>query len=305
METFSWQGFRCAYEVYFRDKTTQPQPPLLLIHPIGVGLSGQFWQPLVQLWQAQSPAQSPAQSLAHTLYIPDLLGCGQSDMPRQAITPQVWAQQMAYLLQTVIREPTVIVVQGASLPVVLELMKIPAAVALVQKLVLSGPPTLYLLTQTIPQWQQQLNWRLFDSPLGWAFFQYARTRLFLQSFSTRQLFARAEDVSETWLSMLETGAQNAASRHAVFSFLAGFWRQDYADIFSQIQVPTLIVMGESASTIDRKAKQSLQTNQTGEEKLKGYLKLFSTAQGIMVPGRNVVPYESTEAFMKALESFLH
>jgi pimeloyl-ACP methyl ester carboxylesterase len=297
MQTFSYQGFQCAYDVYSAGETTQPQPPLLLIHPIGVGLSGQFWTPFAQRWQAQSHG--------HTLYIPDLLGCGQSDMPRMAITPQCWAKQMAELLQQVIHTPTIVVVQGASLPVALELMKIPEAAALVHKLVLSGPPTLYLLSQPIPPWQQQLNWRLFASPLGWAFFQYARTRSFLKSFSIRQLFARAEDVNEAWLSMLEIGAKDVASRHAVFSFLAGFWRQDYTDIFAQIHIPTLIVMGENASTIDRKAKQTMQTSQTGEDKLQGYLKLFSSAQGVMVPGRNVVPYESTEAFMQAVESFLH
>jgi hypothetical protein len=37
-------NYRCAYEVHQPINATPEGVPLVLIHPIGVGLSRQFWQ---------------------------------------------------------------------------------------------------------------------------------------------------------------------------------------------------------------------------------------------------------------------
>ena len=42
---YTWANYRCAYQVYNPVNVSKVnQTPLLLIHPIGVGLSGWFWQ---------------------------------------------------------------------------------------------------------------------------------------------------------------------------------------------------------------------------------------------------------------------
>ncbi|MEO0455462.1 MAG: alpha/beta hydrolase [Cyanobacteria bacterium P01_A01_bin.114] len=291
MASYTWQTYRCGYEVYFAGETTAPKPPLLLIHPIGVGLGRQFWHPLVNQWQGQNRP--------NTLYAPDLLGCGDSDMPHAAYRPQDWAAQLSYFLTEIVQQPAIVVVQGALLPVAVRLCERPEVSALISGLVLSGPPAWSLMTQPTPVWRQRVNWNLFDSPLGWGFYQYARRRAFLASFSTRQLFDRPEDVTDDWLTMLDRGAQDMASRHAVFSFLAGFWRQDYGAAIATIQQPTLVIMGEAASSIDRTAKGTL-----GQERLKDYLNHFPNAQGVTIEGRNVLPYESTQAFIQAIVPFI-
>jgi hypothetical protein len=84
-----------------------------------------------------------------------------------------------------------------------------------------------VMTQATGVRQQKITWNLLDSPLGTAFYFYARRPQFLSSFSTRQLFASSDRVDSEWLDLLVKGAVNPASRYAVFSFLAGFWRQNY------------------------------------------------------------------------------
>ncbi|EDX86886.1 hydrolase, alpha/beta fold family protein [Synechococcus sp. PCC 7335] len=312
MEFYTWQAYRCAYETISAD-TLSPDTPLdnqssqkpvlensppalLLIHPIGVGLSRHFWQPFIEAWQTARSAQK--------IYNLDLLGCGDSDMPRRAYYPQDWAEQIAYFIDQIAQEPVVLVVQGALLPVALKLMSLPAA-TWVRGLVLSGPPAWPLMTTSTPTWKSKLAWSLFSSPLGSAFYRYARREEFLKSFSERQLFARPEDVTDDWLMMLRKGSRNMNSRYAVFSFLAGFWREDYESAINSIQQPVLVVMGESASTIDRDvAKQVDKVAQKSQQRLKPYLVHLPVASGVGIAARNIPPYESAYDFSQVVRTFV-
>ena len=295
MEFYNWQNYRCAFERV----PGQRRPALLLIHPIGVGLSQQFWQPFIQQWTQVD------ESARNVVYSPDLLGCGSSDMPARAYTPRDWAGQLAYFIEQVVQGPVILVVQGALLPVAVRLMALSAATQ-IKGLVLSGPPAWRLMTTPSATWQQTLSWQLFDSPLGSLFYRYARRESFLRSFSQRQLFEHAEDVTDGWLAMLQAGSQEMASRYAVFSFLAGFWRQDYAVAIAHIHQPTLVVMGKTASTIDRTtAKQTdADAEVASQQRLQTYLERFPHAEGVQVAGRNVMPYESAAEFAGAIAPFV-
>ncbi|MBD2446661.1 alpha/beta hydrolase [Nostoc sp. FACHB-152] len=286
---YRWCQYCCAYEVYQPNNINLAGIPLLLIHPIGVGLSGQFWQRFCSEWYKQG--------YQNLTYNPDLLGCGKSDMPHVACTPTDWAEQLQYFLQTVVQKPVVLVVQGALFPVAIELVK--KELNLIKGLVLSGPPAWTVITKKASASQQKLIWNLLDSPLGNAFFRYARTQKFLRSFSTRQLFATGVDVDNELLSMLVAGAENTASRHAVFSFLARFWQQDYSNDIASIKQPTLVIVGETASSISKEGKQ-----ETPDERLADYLANLPQGRGVKVPGRNVLPYESTSEFVSAIAPFI-
>ena len=285
MAIYRWQEYTCTYEAHH---TESDATPILLIHPIGVGLSKQFWQLFVDQWQGRP------------LYVPDLLGCGEGDLPRRPYSPRDWAEQLHSLISEVIRRPVIVVVQGALLPVALELMADKTMSPWVVGAALSGPPAWRLITEPTLRWRQQLNWSLFASPLGWGFYQYARTRKFLKSFSERQLFDQADDVTQEWLTMLKDGSRDMATRYAVFSFLAGFWRQDYGDAIASIQQPILIIMGKTASTIDRTVQDT-----SAQQRLDDYTHHFANARGMFIPGRNVLPYESTAEFIQALKPFVN
>jgi pimeloyl-ACP methyl ester carboxylesterase len=290
-EFYTWNNFRCAYDILTPTNTTGEGIPLLLIHPIGVGLSRQFWQRFCDEWYKQDNC--------NTIYNPDLLGCGESDMPHVAYYPINWAAQLQYFIKTVIKKPVILVVQGALFPVAIELVNKQSD--LIAGIILSGPPAWSVITKPAPEWQQKLLWNLlFDSPSGNLFYRYARRKKFLSDFSIKQLFASADDVDDEWLDNLQQGAKNPATRHAVFSFLAGFWRKDYQKAIESIKQPTLSVFGETASSISQSGK-----GDTTEKRLADYSSHLPNGSAIKIPGRNVLPYESTVEFVKAIAPFVN
>jgi pimeloyl-ACP methyl ester carboxylesterase len=286
---YDWNGLRCAYEVRSSEYTDADKPPLLLIQPIGVGLSRRFWDRFCRTWlQSGQPNQ---------IYSPDLAGCGESAMPQRPYTPEDWSDQLLTFMQTVIHRPVILIVQGASFPIAISLIqKAPEAV---QGLILAGPPAWKIMSQPTADWQDQLSWSLFASPLGQAFYRYARRQQFIRSFSVRQLFGKPEDVDSEWLNTLEAGSRHLDSRYAVFSFLAGFWRRDWQTAIESLKVPTLVLVGNTASNISRSAK-----SETSEQRMADYLKHLPHAEGKFVAGRNVLPYESTAAFVEAIVPFV-
>lgn len=284
---YTWKTYRCAYEVSSPPESDSPTTPLLLLHPIGVGLSRRFWDRFITEWRTQGYNQP--------IYNPDLLGCGEGDMPRVAYTPEDWAEQLHYFIETVIQKPVILVVQGALFPVAIALTQNQKSNPWLKSLVLSVPPAWPIMMQTVPDWQNRLLWNGFDSPLGNAFYRYARRRQFLESFSIRQLFGEPQQVDDEWLDTLKVGAQNPASRHAVFSFLAGFWRRDYQEAIRKITQPTLVVVGEKASSISKEGKQEI-----ADQWLTKYLAHLPNGEGKKIPGRNVLPYESTERFVSVV-----
>ena len=286
---YCWNNYRCAYEVYQPNSYYSDTTPLVLLHPIGVGLSRQFWQRFCQEWYQQGKQNQ--------IYSPDLLGCGESDKPRIACTPKDWAEQLQYFLQTVVKKPAILIVQGAEFPVSIELVLLQPD--LIRGLVLACPPAWKVMTQKTSKWQQRIIWNLLDSPLGRAFYSYARGEKFLRNFSVKQLFGSTDAVDAQWLNTLRAGSENPATRHAVFSFLAGFWRNDYLHAISSIEQPTLVVVGENISSITKEGKTV-----TADEWLAQYLAVLSQGYGIKIPGRNVLPYESTTAFVKEISPFI-
>lgn len=287
---YDWQGWRCTYSV---SGTSNSQTiPLVLIHPVGVGLSHLFWQRFVDEWLSQNPDS--------LVYNPDLLGCGAGDMPAIAYYPLDWAKQLQHFIKTVVQQPVILVSQGASLPIAIKLSQL-LPEEQIKGLVLSAPPAWRTMTDEAKPTQQKLLWNLlFDSPLGLGnlFYRYARRRQFIESFSVRQLFASAEKVDRQWLDELTTGAKDLNSRYAVFSFLAGFWREDYSEAISKIKQPTLAVFGEQSSSISREGKA-----ETVPERIAAYTSHLSQGQGEVISGRNVLPYESTYEFVKVTTDF--
>lgn len=285
---YRWEGQHCAYRVI--GELDGAVPPLLSLHPIGVGLSGAFWDRFDAVWVRRG--------LPHPLVHPDLLGCGDSELPSRAIRSEDWAEQIAHLWRQRINRPVVLLVQGASLPIALELSaRLPEAVS---GMVLAGPPSWRLISEPgNPQLADGL-WRwFFSTGAGALFYRYARSPGFLRSFSIKQLFDRPEDVDGEWLSMLQAGSRAMATRYAVFSFLAGWWRRDYSDELQALRCPVLALFGEHASGISGRGK-----GDSPARKLEDYITHLPAAQGRLLPGRNVLPWEAPEPFVDAVAGWL-
>ncbi|MEB3262756.1 MAG: alpha/beta hydrolase [Synechococcus sp.] len=264
--------------------------PLLLIHPIGVGLSSRFWDRFIRCWKASDPTAE--------LLAPDLLGCGAAPCPEQALTPEDWATPLLSLLRERGSQPVVLVSQGASLPIALAIQA--QAPELVSGLVAISPPGWRVLHEDFPEGRARTLWRLlFRGPVGNLFYRYARRRGFLRSFSQKNLFARAEDVDAEWLETLAEGSRSMATRWAVFSFLAGFWRRNWEPQLTALTIPLLVVFGQSATGIGRSRSWD-----DLSERLDTYRRRLPRAAISTIPGRNVLPYESTEACVSCVRHWL-
>jgi pimeloyl-ACP methyl ester carboxylesterase len=289
--TYLWNDYRCAYTLTTDSAGGDDALALVSIHPIGVGLSGVFWGRFTGEWFRRGNRQP--------VYNPDLLGCGDSDKPPVAYYPEDHARQLKAFIETVVRKPVVLLVQGALFPVALELSENPPEGNPIAGMILSGPPAWRTITDAGNPRKQKALWNLFFSgPLGDLFYRYARRREFLRSFSERQLFADPRDIDDNWLDFLEKGSEDSDTRYAVLSFLAGFWRDDYGEAIGAIPYPTLVLFGERASSIGREGKP-----ESPEERLEQYLKHLPRGRGAIIPGRNVLPYESTDEFVTAVSEF--
>ena len=255
-------------------------PPLLLIHPVGVGLSSRFWDRFIRHWHKVDPTA--------VLLAPDLIGCGEAICSRDPITPLDWAQPLVALLRDRNVGPAVLVAQGTTLPIALSLIEM--APELVCGLVAISPPSWRVLNEPFPIERAWQLWHwLFRGPVGNIFYRYARRRRFLNSFSQKNLFAKAEAVDEEWLQTLEEGSKNMNRRWAVYSFLAGFWRRDWEPQLTNLNLPLQVVFGDSATGIGRSRRWD-DLNQ----RLTTYSQKLPDAVIETIPGRNVLPYESSE-----------
>lgn len=286
---YQWRKYKCAYTSY--NIEADSQYAIVLIHPIGVGLSGIFWHRFLQA-QEKSPLKMP-------IYNPDLLGCGQSALERIAYDPKDWASQLNYFIEQVVKKPVILVVQGASFPIAIYMASGDLKSEQIKGLILSGPPAWNIMINGGNRRISEIIWNIFfDSWIGSLFYQYARRREFIKSFSLKQLFAKAEDVDDEWLDMLTEAARENKSRYAVFSFLAGFWRKDYSKLMAQLEPQILLLMGDQATSVSKDGFQ-----ETPAQRIQLYEQNIPHLEGKIIKGRNVLPYESTEEFLAEVSNF--
>lgn len=286
---YQWQKYKCAYTSYNSDINSEYA--IVLIHPIGVGLSGIFWRRFLDA-QAKSSVKMP-------IYNPDLLGCGASDLARVAYDPKDWASQLNYFIDKVIKKPVILLVQGASFPIAIYMSSGDLKSDNIKGLILSGPPAWNIMINGGNLRISEIIWNLFfDNIIGSLFYEYARRREFIKSFSIKQLFANPEDVDEQWLDMLTEAAKEKKSRYAVFSFLAGFWRKNYLKLMTKLDQKTLLLMGDKATSV---SKDGFKENP--EQRIELYKENIPNVEGEIIKGRNVLPYESTDQFLEEVIKF--
>jgi len=265
-------------------------PPLMLIHPVGVGLSSRFWDRFIQYWHEEEPETA--------LLAPDLIGCGEAEFRSDPLTPEDWAQPLVDVLKNHDSGPAVLVAQGTTLPIALSVVE--KAPELVCGLVAISPPGWRVLNETFPIEKSRQLWRwLFQGPIGNLFYRYARRRNFLRKFSRKNLFAQANAVDEEWLQALNEGSRDMNSRWAVYSFLAGFWRRDWAPQFTNLTIPMQLIFGESAAGIGSSRRWD-DLNQ----RLATYSQNLPTALIQTIPGKNVLPYESPKDCVNCVRNWL-
>ena len=97
-----------GWKLGFRRRAASPgheaEPPVLLVHPVGIGLDAWFWDKFIDTWEGAE------------LFVPDLIGCGASEAWRPAerglFLPLDWSRGCEALWRLHIRRPCVVVAQG-------------------------------------------------------------------------------------------------------------------------------------------------------------------------------------------------
>jgi pimeloyl-ACP methyl ester carboxylesterase len=264
---------------YRTNKPSKNGLPLVLIHPVGIGLNSWYWSRVLERWQ-----DSP-------VYAPDLAGCGTRNggtawHPNERPLSLTWAQGVESLLQCLELHNVTVVTQGGLAPVgVLLAARNPDRVS---KLVLASPPTYQDMMTPIPQKELQRNFAFLTSPvtapLAFGLLEQAWA---IRFFSNTFLFAK--DCDEEWVQLARQTA-TPDQRWAVAAFNAGFCNQQsfQHELTTLIQQPTLILSGED----DRRDRQD-------------YVTYMPNCRWLRLPGCNVLPWENSEDFCQSLYNFHH
>lgn len=282
---FSYDGWQCSYRHKKPASSSTAVPPVLLIHPIGIGMSSWFWEPLMAALED------------HEVFAPDLLGCGASEAwdpsERGLFIPLDYVRQAEELWRQEIGRPCVVVTQGGLAPVGVSLATRATdtwdGARAVSHLVMCSPPTWRDMAAGTPRDAVVRNYDLWTGPLGRGGYGVLRRRRFVQFFSNSFLFAGKPD--DVWLERCCDEALEPAKEHPVFAFNAGVVgaRGLYDELVSLSQ-PTLLCEGAKDGRVKQRDAYVENVRDCGRVRIADSL--------------NVLPWETPLATANAITSFV-
>jgi len=301
IQTYEHDGWTLSYRYKPASRGYESQAPLLLIHPVGIGLSSWFWNNLFECWEGPE------------LYAPDLIGCGIKNGgdaydpdKRGLFFPLSWVQGCEALMQT--RTPATSVLNLLPIPSTLTPTKsrswnvvcqgglAPVGVMLaarnpttVSKLVLTSPPSWKDMTTPIPEAELSWNYNFLRNPLVEPLaFGILETRWAIEYFSNLFLFANQCD--QQWLE-LACDEIATESRPPVAAFNAGFCNhRSFQEELETLTQPTLILSGDD----DGRASER-----------KEYASKMIDCTLLSLSGKNVLPWEAPKEVCEAVKDFCY
>ena len=207
-ETYDHDGWTCGY----RHKTGC-EPAIVLLHPVGIGLSSWFWTRVMA-------------ELPNEVYAPDFIGCGRSDpwdpAERGLFLPLDYSRQVEELWRQKIGKPCCVVAQGGLAPVGVYLASRSSdrwdGARAVAGLALSAPPPFADLAEGLDSAEVARNLDFLQSSLGRQLVKLLRSSFFVRFFSNLFLFADACD--EAWIGNCLTDDERPKSIEPVLTFAA-------------------------------------------------------------------------------------
>ena len=293
IEEYQHKDLKLTYTYKKAAAGRENDPPIILIHPVGIGLSSWFWKKILDSYD-----NNPA------IYAPDLIGCG-IDHGANAwypdknglFFPLSWVEGVETLMNTIViprwkdrqlpffntSSGCLVVAQGGLAPVGILLAKRNACIS---DLMLTSPPTYKDITTAIPQPELTKNYNFLSSPiLGRLAFTLLESRDVIQFFS--DLFLFQDKCDEEWLDEAQKELCKEA-RPPVQAFNAGLLQhRSFQEELREMTQPLWIVSGDGDKRVkDRQLYQS----ELGER-----CKLISLS------GLNVLPYENPVDVVKLIQ----
>lgn len=270
VEYYEYDGWKCAY----RHKPGIA-PPIILLHPIGLGLSSWFWARVAAL-------------LPNEVYAPDFIGCGESEAwvpdERGLSLPSEYAKQVEALWRAEIGEPCVVATQGGLAPVGALLASRASddwnGSKAVAALALLSPPGWAAMAGGLRRADVSRNYDRLTSRLGLFGFEVIRGEAFVRFFS--DLFLFCDRCDDAWVENCVRDDARPSSREPVLSFNAGVVNaRPLGNELADLEMPVLIL--EGASDRRRAARD-------------GYVAGLRDCERREIPGGlNVLPWEAPAA----------
>lgn len=246
---WQWRGYRVHYvQAGVQSGTPSERPPLLLIH--GFGASTDHWRKNVAELQAD-----------FEVYAMDLIGFGRSSKPSSGYSPDLWRDQIADFITTVIGRPAV--VAGNSIGGYSSLYTgatRPDAVAGVcmlngvgsfseQQTDSESNPFQTAITQTIKT--------VVLSPVpSWVIFQFVRNRSYIRK-TLEQVYVNKAEVTDQLIEDIYRPASDPEAP-AAFAALFKAERGEYVDtLLAQMTCPLLLIWGDADPWMDTYARGAL------------------------------------------------
>jgi len=297
IKSYRHKHFKLTYMHKRASVGREKDRPIILIHPVGIGLSSWFWTRVME-----SYIDGPA------IYAPDLIGCGLDHgaspwIPNEngLFFPLSWVEGVEELINSVVipqwekeRQPTpmplsgffgenqrdggcgcLVVAQGGLAPVGIMLAK--RNPLHVGALMLASPPTYRDITTAIPEKELQRNYSFLCSPtFGGLAFAMLESRSIIKFFSN--LFLFQDYCCLQWLDEIKREVRDDA-RAPVQAFNAGLLQhRSFEDDLKEMSQPLLVVSGEDDKRVlDRQLYLS---------------ELNKKCTLTTIDGLNVVPWEN-------------
>ena len=204
--------------------------PLFFLHGVFPGASSFEWSKIY-------PHFAPS----HHVFVPDLIGFGESQRPRPAISAESQIQALAAFFRTTIRDPITIVASGLSANLALLLAaRYPQSVARI----LMWMPLLKLQKYSSPGPYHQLSW---CPPLARTLYKRQwSTEGFIKEWLLRSGFFLDDPFFEEVASVLSSTAQQYGAEHAfVAQNSSTFWKH-LSKKFSPLNIPISLLVTENS-----------------------------------------------------------
>ena len=337
-KSHTFDGRRCTY-MYSEPRIGVPpnRPPLLLVHPVGIGISSWLWEPFAEAWKSHPLGGS-------AVYAPDLLGCGASDRfgnPEEEEgggvdglneLPLSWVRQCEALLGEVVQRPAVVVTQGGIAPLGIQLAgrypapqigpaAAPGAVAWggggflagalgrprakneraggsVAQLVMASPPQWENLCAALPSAKVEENLRRLRALPRWAY-DVLSSRPAVRFFSDLFLFAKAVDGGGCGELWLNKACGEAQGDYSSRPAIWAFNAGlcEREDLSAPLARLPQPTLVVLGQQIGGSAASVIQRGEKFEQGM-------ANANAAIVPGKNVIPWQDPYSFCDLVSGFV-
>jgi len=280
--------------------------PIILIHPVGIGLSSWFWEKLMESYSEDNPP----------IYAPDLIGCG-LDHGADAWDPEEkglffplsWVEGVETLINEIVipkwegtrpllplsrflgdradrsgEGGCLVIAQGGLAPVGIVLAE--RNPLQVRSLMLTSPPSYEDVTTPVPEGELRRNYDFLRSAvIGGLAFAALESRGVIEFFSNLFLFRDVCD--KRWLDETLRESRYPEARTPVQAFNAGLLQhRSFERELRELTQPVLIVSGDSDKRVE--GRQSYGTE-------------LKNCKLVTIEGCNVMPWENPDEVIELVK----